>query len=48
MSKQRTHSVEVGAQVFKKSATESKPNLLRWKNIVKIAIFNVRVLNTIN
>ena len=46
----RAHAAEVGAlpQVFEKSATEPKPNLLRCKNIVKIVTFNVWLLNTIN
>ena len=35
------------APVFKKPATEPKPNLFRCKNI-NIATFNIRTLNTIN
>ena len=45
--KQGTPSTEGKAlfPVFEKSETESKPNLLRCKNIVHIATFNVRTLN---
>ena len=50
--KQGAHSAEVGAlaPVFEKSDGEpkSKPNLLRCKNIISIATFYVRTLNTIN
>ena len=35
-------------QVFGKSSTEPKSNLLKSKNIVSITTFNVRALNTIN
>ena len=43
-------AVEALTPVFKKSATELKlkPKLLRCKNIVNIATFNVRTLNRIN
>ena len=48
--KQGICSTEVGAltPVIKKSAKETKPNLLKCKNIVSKATFNVRTLNTIN
>ena len=49
MGKQGTHSAKVGGwpPVFKKSAKEPKPNLLRCKKIIDIATFNFRTLNTI-
>ena len=46
----QVNNAEVGAVAleFERSAREFQPNLLRCKNIVKIANFNVRTLNTIN
>ena len=48
--KQGLRSLEVGAlaPVFEESVTESKPNLLRCRNIVNTATFNIRHLNTEN
>ena len=50
--RQETHPGEVEAQafLFEKQDTESKPkpNLVRCKNIVKIAALNVCTLKTIN
>ena len=50
--KQGTHSAEIFtlAPLFEKSAIELKlkPKLLRYKNVVNIATFNVRTLNTAN
>ena len=48
--KKRARPAEVGAlvPVFEKSATELKPpKLLKWKQTLKIATFNVRTLNRI-
>ena len=41
----RSAEVETVAPVFEKSATEKLP---RCKNIINIARFNVRTLNTVN
>ena len=47
--KKRAHPAEVGslATVFKKSATEVKQKLLKYKRTIQIATFNVRTLNRI-
>ena len=47
--KKGVHPAEVGAlaSVFKKSATELKQKLLKCKQTIQIATFNVRTLNRI-
>ena len=47
--KKGARPAEVGAlaSVFEKSATELKPKLLKCKQTIQIAIFNVRTLNRI-
>ena len=34
--------------MFEKSATKSRPNLLKYKNIANIESFDVRILDTVN
>ena len=48
--KQEVHSAEIWslAPMFEKLAPEPKPNLLKCKNIVNIATFNVTILKTTN
>ena len=50
IDKQEARFAEMGTlnRVFKKSALEPKPKLLKCKNLVDMVIFNVRRLNTIN